>query len=481
MFYYLLAILLSLASCASIPQLQEEKKLASVSLNKSLETAYTDALFQKGNWPDPNWWEMFKDPQLNQLIIKGLENNPTMQKAVANMKSAWQMANVQKSYLWPELDFTAQDNWQYFGKNGFFRSFAKTLPPSVNEIDIDFNFFYEVDFWGKNRRLFQASLGEAKATTAESAGAALWISTAIALAYIDLQTDLKKLDILKQIKETRSSSYNVVNTRVVHAQSTQVEKIQANKPVLDVDVLIEQYKLQIELDKHLISALIGQGPDDGETYSTLSAVLETPLPLPDNIEFNFLSRRPDLMAQIWRAMSAAEHVGAAKTEFYPNFSLSAFGGIETLSFGTIFSWNSKMGSLLPAFTLPLFNAGRIRARVNAKEAEYESAVYAYNELLFQAAKEVADEISTFRSVNQQIEIQRANLKDLTDRCELVSSQFTNGIVNSLDVLSSQEEVLNQCLILADLEHNRLMAALKLIKALGGGYHNPNLPGGLKDE
>lgn len=478
----LFLLILSLPGCVSIPQLDEEKKFSSVSLDAGVEEALKDPYFQRGDWPSPQWWEMFQDPQLESLIAKAIEENPTMLKAIAKMNQAWQLAVAQKSYLWPELTFTTEDNWQYFGKNGFFRSFAKTLPPSLNQIDIDINFSYEVDFWGKNRHLFAAALGQAKAESAEAAGAELFIATSVALAYIDLQTDLKKLEVLKCIQETRTSASNVVQNRVAHAQSTHVEKIQADKPVLDIDAEIDQYRQQIALDTHLINLLIGQGPDHVEIVQKPGALLDQPLPLPENIQLNFLARRPDLMAQIWRVEAAAHRIGVAKTYFYPNFNLSAFGGFETLSFGTIFSWNSKMGSLLPALSLPLFNAGRLRANVNAQEAEYESAVYAYNESLLNAAKEVADQIAIFRFVNRQIDTQRANLKALMDKCELVSLQFTSGIVNYLDVLSAGEEVLDQQLLLADLEHSRLMAALKLIKALGGGYHCPScLPVSLREE
>ena len=139
----------------------------------------------------------------------------------------------------------------------------------------------------------------------------------------------------------------------------------------------------------MIKSLTGQGPDAEEVFAKPSVVLEQAFPLPDHVALNLLSRRPDLMAQIWRVESAAHQIGVAKTYFYPNFNLSSLGGFETLAFGTMFSWNSKMGSLLPAFTLPIFNAGRLRANVNSKEDQYETEVYAYNELLLSAAREVA--------------------------------------------------------------------------------------------
>jgi len=412
---------------------------------------------------------MFKDPQLNCLIRKGLLHNPTLQKTIAQMNQAWQEASIRKAAFWPELDFSAQDNWQYYGKNTFLRTLAPTAQSTYNQIDLTLNFFYEIDFWGKNRHLFESALGLAKAHTAETAQSSLIISTSIALAYFDLQSSYKKLKIVNEIKDVRASRLNIIKMRRMHALSTDIEKIQNETPVLDVDALILKYKQQIELDKHLIKSLIGQGPDSEEILVKPRAVFDHPFPLPDNISLNLLARRPDLMAQIWRVEAAAHQIGVAKTYFYPNVNLSAFGGLESVHFNNLFSWNSAIGSLLPALNLPIFTAGKLRANVNAKQAQYETAVFAYNELLLNAAREVADQITTFRFVNAQFCVQEANLASLIQRYHLNSSRFTDGISNYIAVLSSQEDVLNQRIQLTDLEYGRFIAALKLIKALGGGY------------
>lgn len=465
----LIGSLILLYSCVSIPDLNNEKNISSISLENSVNDALTNTNFSKGDWPSANWWEMFRDPQLDCLIKKGLVHNPTLQKSIAQMNQAWQEASIRKSAFWPELDFSAQDNWQYYGKNSFLRALAPTAQSVYNQIDLSFNFFYEIDFWGKNRHLFYSALGLAKAHSAETAQSVLLISTSIALAYFDLQSSYKKLTILNEIKDVRSSRLNLVKMRRMHALSTDIEKIQNQTPVLDVDALILQYKQKIELDKHLIKALIGESPDSEEILAQPRAVFDHSFPLPENISLNLLARRPDLMAQIWRVEAAAHQIGVAKTLFYPNVNLSAFAGLESLHFNDLFSWNSKIASLLPALNLPIFTAGRLRANVNAKETLYESAVYAYNELLLNAAKEVADQITTFQFVNAQLSIQEANVASLIQRYQLTSARFTDGISNYLNVLSAEEDVLNQRIQLTDIEYGRVIAALKLIKALGGGY------------
>ena len=247
---FLIFLSLLLPGCVTIPNLNEEKKFSSISLDQTTQTALSDPNFSQGDWPSEDWWEMFEDPQLDLLIKKALNESPTMQKAIAQMKQAWQAAKMQQSYFYPELNLDAQDNWQYFGKNGFFRSFAPTLPPSINQIDISLNFSYEVDFWGKNRHLFESSLGLAKAQSAEAALTKIFISTAVALAYVDLQTDLKKLKIIKETQETRTALLNLVHLRQVNALSTEIELIQREKPLFDVDAEISQYEQQIDLDKH---------------------------------------------------------------------------------------------------------------------------------------------------------------------------------------------------------------------------------------
>ncbi len=174
------------------------------------------------------------------------------------------------------------------------------------------------------------------------------------------------------------------------------------------------------------------------------------------------------MAQICRVEAAAKEIGAAKADFYPNINLSAFGGLESLVFSNLFR-DSKTGGLAPAIHLPIFTGGRLRANLRSKVAAFNQAVYAYNNLVLSAAKEVADKIVTVSAIIDGYAQQIDAFRDTAGQYNLLFSRYAKGLDNYLSVLNSQEEVLQQRFLLVGLYTDHLTSVLNLIKTLGGGY------------
>lgn len=453
----------------------EQKISGPSSIDPSLEEALSSATFEAGEWPSENWWEMFQDPQLNALILQAVEDSPTIKKAEAQVDYAKQVAKRERAALFPELDFNATENWQHLSKNGLYRSYfplpagSQPPPPTLDLIDVQLNFSYEFDFWGKYRKTFNAALGVAKSQEAEAAQATLVLATSVALAYFDLQSNQATLTILRQMLDERKQALDLANARQEYGLTNQIPTLGSEQNIFTLEQLILATEQEIIIDKHMLMVLLGQGPDSPQIIEDPRSSFVSPFPLPMDISSDLLARRPDLMAQIWTVESAAYQIGAAKTDFYPSFSLGAMAGLESITFNKLFKISSRQGSLNPAIHLPIFTAGRIKANVLTKVAEFETAVYQYNDLLLQAAKQVADEITTLRTVNDQLLVQGRNLESYQATYALNLSRFEQGVSNYLDVLSAEDAFLNQQLTEVDLLHNRLNSAVRLIKALGGGY------------
>jgi len=181
------------------------------------------------------------------------------------------------------------------------------------------------------------------------------------------------------------------------------------------------------------------------------------------------------MAQIWRVKALAEEVGAAMTEFYPNVSLRSFAGLESVIFSLFFNPSSATLDITPAFSLPIFTAGKIRANVRGKKALFDEAVYAYNALLLKSAQEVADLLSIGQSVFQQQEAQNSIVDNAKTRYELSVLRKQNKLDSLLD-----NDIFEEEWILKEIENVRLLFSqyeviIKLIKALGGGYCADYIP------
>lgn len=473
-FYFLICLIL-FARCAKVPDSDLAHTVAAPSLNLSESEALHRDYFETGAWPEEKWWEMFQDPQLSSLIERALTSNYTLKKAHEQVEYSYQLAKRQRSKLLPELSGNYVEQWQYLSKYGFDRDFFplppgidKDIPHTLNLIDLTLNFEYEFDFWGKNRNLFRAALGQAWADRAEEKQAQLMAAVLIAQTYFSLQAKLAQRDILREKQDQRNKLLILNGLRNETGLVNRLPVLGSDKELHLVRQMIVFIDEGIAFDKHMLKYLVGLGPDEKLLETIPSASFDRPFPLPENISSDLLARRPDLMAQIYRVTAAAKEIGAAKADFYPDVNLSAFGGLESLSFGNLFR-DSKMGGLSPAIHLPIFTGGRLRANLRSKVAAFNEAVFSYNDLVLTAAKEVADRIVAVAAVIDGLSEQIDAYKDTSAQFDLLFSRYDKGIDNYLTVLQSEEDVLQQRFLLVGQYTDHLNSILNLIKSLGGGF------------
>jgi NodT family efflux transporter outer membrane factor (OMF) lipoprotein len=468
--------ILILGGCAKI----HKNDLAYVSdpipLDRSIESALAREFFDEGGWPTDLWWEMFEDPQLNAIVELALAQSPTIHKALALVQEAEQVAKQQRASLLPKLDLEYEQQWQYFSKNGFVRSFYPTMPsappipPTDNQLDLSLYFNYEIDFFGRNRNLFKAALGKARAQSAEAKQATLILTTLIVQTYIELQTKLAKREVLKERLEERNALFELTTSRAEQGLDPVIPILVKEQNIYEVQQNILQLDKEILLDRHALSVLAGVGPDTDIAPKPMSAIFKGPVTLPSDLSSDLLARRPDLTAQIWRIEAAAKEIGAAKADFYPRVNLMAFAQLESLNFNQLFNISSKQGGLVPAVHLPIFTGGKLKANLKEKLAAFNEATYRYNELLLNAAKEVVDQIAILSTTFDSLNFQIHSLETAQDQFTLEFSRYKNGVNDYLAVLEREDNLLSQRYLLLSYERDYLLAVLTMIKALGGGYH-----------
>lgn len=470
-------ILLSLmSSCLKIPTDEAECELYSTpDLQATTEDALSTRRFARGDFPNSCWWEMFQDEQLSRLICLALKDNPTMIVAEERVKVAQEESIIKKSRLFPTIGLSANLNWQYLGKNSFFRAFTPQFPANITEYVIDLDFSYEFDFWGKNRNFYRAALGFLKAEMAERAGVELSLSTAVAAAYFKWQIQLRQLSILQEERKVMTQFFGLIQQRQENAIGNQQDVLLGEENILVIDRNILILEEKVALTKHFLLMLLGQGPDAKEQIDKIPFTTLFAFPLPSEISCDLLARRPDLMAQIWRVEAAAHLVGAAKADFYPNVDLTAFAGLDSVFFNKLFSMGSWTTSVKPALHLPIFTAGRIRANLRARHAEFTESIYTYNDMLLHAVKEVADNIVTLKYANQNFDAQQQIVENKMQNQKLSSLRYENALNNLLEVLNAHEAVLREKFLQLKYEYDRYKATIQLIRTLGGGYCNSDVP------
>jgi len=457
MAYFLICLLLLAHGCVKVPDC-DTAQLVSVGSNEKLDM-----------WPTPKWWEEFEDPDLNALIELASQNSPTLKKAEENLKAAFEATQEKKASFFPTVDFLIEDNWEHLSKYGLLRGFIpKVYPAVVNETRFGLSFTYEFDFWGKFRSLFQAALGQAAALAAEAIQAELILTTSIAYTYIELQYLLHKQSLLQNIEEISTCIEQIQTIRGQNSLDSSFVVIQAESSTLDSKAALLEIENQIQIHINKLKALASLTPS-ATLNITEKPLKSAALGMPKNLCLDLIAQRPDIIAQKARLEAAAQEVNAAKTDFFPNISLNAFLGLDSFFFSKLFVGQSFSGNLSPAFHLPIFTAGRIKARYKEKIAQFNAAVYSYNEAIFQAGQQVMDALSDLAYYVQGVELRKTSLELVQKEKNLTAMRVENALDGQMALLAIQNKVLEMEMTLTELEFSRQLAGINLIKQVGGSY------------
>ncbi|MBM3197647.1 MAG: efflux transporter outer membrane subunit [Chlamydiae bacterium] len=466
--FFTIATLL-LPGCLSMSKQEKTRDLyANVDLHPNLMQGLQSSFFIEGTWPNPHWWEEFHQEELSTLVNYALENSPTLHVAQQRLLAAKEQSQIVRASRFPSLFFQAEDNWQYLSQNGFTHLLNPSLPLNGYEVDLSLAFQYEFDFFGKNKNRLLAALGQAKAEEAELAETALILTSALTQSYFAYLIDHAKKELYEQLCHIQQERLSIQAKLQEQALSSHLpllldeEKYQATKQNL---LGIQE---EIEVQQHQINLLAGRSPDAPVTLGSLASTLP-PFPLPVDLSLNLLSRRPDLLAQLWRVEALAHEVSAAKADFFPDINLAALAGLGSVHFASLFQSSSKRAGLTPALQLPLFTAGSIRANIRQKHALFTSAVWEYNQMLLHSAREIGDLLSHMRSVFAQKDLQQDIVAKAKQRYDLIQHRQQGGLENTLTLLSYQEELLHQSLQELSLLYYQYALTCKLIQALGGGF------------
>ena len=463
------SLVLLLAACASTHGLMPAASLHTAD-SLAAEHTLADATLRVDAWPGRDWWTALADPQLDQLIREGLGDSPSLKVAAARTRAALAEAGISAAARAPRAALSADATRERLSANGIFPPPFGGSTSTLSDLQVTLS--WEVDFWGKQRAAYQSALGLAQASAVDAEAARLALSTSIAHAYIELQHDYLLLDVADSTLKQREQIVALTRDRNAAGLDSRLEVKQTEEAVPAAREQTIQLQESIELARHQLAALLGKGPDRGTMIARPAATALADPALPSRLPSELLGRRPDLIADRLRVAAAAERIKVRQAEFYPNVDLVAFAGFQRLGPGALISAGERQTGVGPALDLPLFDAGRRRAQLAGADAAYDVAVEQYNQTLADALRDVADTLSSLRSVaSQRIEEQQA--VDAAGKAyELAVLRYREGVGNYLQVLATEDQLLAQQRLEADLRARRLDLSVVLVGALGGGFEAP---------
>jgi outer membrane protein, multidrug efflux system len=450
--------------CAGLPSKQKSVQLPSAAPLDGLEAE------AGGDWPAPEWWKRYQDPTLDRLIELAIVTSPTLATAHARYDSARQSVRIAGAASGARVDASADIDRQRLSDNGLF-------PPQLlgftwyNQTDLGLQASYTFDWWGKQRDAVQAAVDQAHAAQADRSAAALMLASSIADAYFGWQADQSRLAIAREragvvVREGTIAAARV-KADVDAAENTNRTDLALAAAREQIAALEGSAKLRVVA----LAALVGR------SIAELPALQPKPLPapsgnLPDDVKIDLISRRADITASRWRVEAAERNLDSARAEFYPDVSINALLGLSSIDVGKLLEYGSRVPQAGAAIHLPIFDAGRLKARYGATQAAIDSAVASYQDTLVSAARDVAVQATT----RAQIAAQRTQRVIEVDAARQLRSsaaaRVRQEITDWRPELTATETWLEQRDALLQLDAAALSADIALQRALGGGYESP---------
>jgi NodT family efflux transporter outer membrane factor (OMF) lipoprotein len=424
-------------------------------------------------WPRIDWWKRINDSQLDQLMDEALAGSPTLRIAEARVRRALAFAQTSKANLYPQVNADAEYTRLRFPEHAL-------IPPPIagtwdTRAQLEATLNYEVDLWGKNRAAYDSALGAAKAAEVDGFAARLTLSVNVAQTYVQLKRAYLQLDVAAKTLKEREQVYNLTLDRYNAGIDTKLAVKQTEAAVPATREQVAQLEEAIGLARNQLAALLGKGPDRGLAITRPAVDSLGPAEIPSMLPAQLLGRRPDVVAQRWRVEAARKDIDVAKAQFYPNVNLAAFIGLQSIGLPGFLQAESRTLGAGPAVTLPIFDGGRLRGNLAGKNADYDVAVEFYNQTLVEALRDVVDQLTSLRSLDEQRKQQRRAQAVAQEAYDLALLRYREGIGNYLEVLTAEARLLLEDSLDVDLQARELSLSISLTRALGGGFEDSPAP------
>lgn len=450
-----------LAGCADMSGISPQASLRDApSLGLKVEGVDTQAALSA------QWWRGFGDEPLNRLVAQALESNPSLKLAQARLARAQAVTEVADAATLPQLNGQLDMTRQRYTANG---AVPAPLAGSIRESGTaQLSASWELDFFGKNRAALDAALGSVQAAQADAQAARVLLASQVARSYFQLVRLNEQAGVARRTLAQRTQTLQLVQDRVNAGLDTRLELRQSEGGLPEARLQLELLNEQMALTRHALGALMGQ-PDGALALVPSAQEAIKNVALADRIPADLLGRRADIAAARWRVEASAKDVVNAKTQFYPNLNLVAFAGFSSIGLGRLLDSGSQQWGVGPALRLPIFDAGRLRAKLRGQTADLDAAVESYNAAVLDALRDAADQVASTQAIARQQAEQRAAQQSAEGAYDIAVQRYQAGLGNYLQVLSAETSVLAQRRLAVDLAGRALETQVALIRALGGGY------------
>jgi NodT family efflux transporter outer membrane factor (OMF) lipoprotein len=420
------------------------------------------------------WWTVFNDPLLNELINSAYQQNLDLQIAAVRILESRAQLGIATGQQYPQF--------QALGGGFTHNELSENAPNSSPLIDTRFGSYqmgfdaaWEMDVWGRFRRGVEAADANLLSTLANYDDILVSLTAEVAAVYVQIRTFEERLILAKQNEEIQQRSLHITEVRFNNGATTELDVTQARALLHNTKALVSALELGLRQSKNGLSILLGITPIElANQLSGPGAIPSAPADVAVGMPAQMLRRRPDVRRAELQASVQSALVGVAEADLYPSFTLLGSFGFASSStgssdFSNLFDSDSFTATVGPTFSWPILNYGRIKNNVRAQDARYQQSLINYKNTVLFAVREVEDAMVSFIKSREQADELQISVEASNRSVAISLIQYRDGVTDYTRVLNSQEFLVQQQDSYTAIRGDVARSLIALYKALGGGW------------
>ena len=420
---------------------------------------------------DQPWWEVFHDPELQKLIDEALATGYDPQIAAWRVEEARARAGIARSQFFPQIGYGAEFSR---GRNSVYVPPFSTATNNLHSINV--NFGWELDLWGRIRRLNEAARAQYLATEDARRGVLLSLVSDVARTYFLLRELDEELAIAKKTVEAFQETSDLFQRKLAEGAASALETSYASAALGQVSAQVPDIERQIEATENQLNLLLGRNPAPIPRGKDLEG---QPLPpdVPAGLPSDLLERRPDIRQAEQELIAANAGVGVATANFFPTISLTGLFGAVGPELDNFFYPAGKAWSLAAGLAGPLFQGGRLRSEYDVAYSQWQQSRLFYEQAVTSAFAETTTVLYARQKFAATVAELTRTVHDYTEMVRLTNLRYDSGLANYFEVLYAMQQLYPAEIFLARARLSLLTDYVDIYKALGGGW-NIESPGWL---
>lgn len=453
-------VLAGTASCAVGPDYERPAV--------AVAEGWQNAPAETASLADLPWWELFGDPVLNDLIRVALRENFDARLAVERVAEVRARLGFVRADLYPRVDAGAAAGVVHASRRSS-RLATLIRNPDYQTYELYGALSWELDLFGRIRRATEAEQAQLAAAEENRRAVAVSLIAEVAQAYLDVRDLDARVGIAKGTVASRKGYVEMAKSRFEGGKTSELDFRQAEAELGRTEAILSQLERQLAEREHDLSFLLGRSPGPIPRGRPLAEIPPPPR-IPAGLPSDLLLRRPDIRASEQQMVSANARIGEARALMYPRFALTAQAGSSSIHLSDFLKGPTGFWEVIGGLTAPIWDWGKNKSRVEETEARMRQAVILYEQSIRQALRDVEDALVAYRKAVEELESSTRRVTAQRSVLTLSESRYRGGVSAYLEVLDAQRELFDAELQQAGVLRDRIVAVVRLYRALGGGWH-----------